>query len=85
MLISDGLGKVIKMDVEAYLDMTDLEWKEIIASGYGEQIDNPFHDPFSKPTKIIIDDDDIDEIILEELSHIDELDIDLDFEDLEEI
>lgn len=85
MLISDGLGKVIKMDVEAYLDMTDLEWREIISSGYGEQIDNPFHASFSKPTKAIIDDDDIDEIILEELQNIDELDMDLDFEDLEEI
>ena len=86
MLYSDGLGKYVEIDIDVFLSMNDEDFRDLRASGYGYEIpDNPFHDSFSKSSRVILDDDDIDEIILEELSHIDELDIDLDFEDLEEI
>lgn len=84
-LISNGYGKVINMDINDYLDTTDEEWQEIIASGYGEEIDNPFHDPFSKTTRIIIDDDEIDEIVLSELQNIEYIvDLDLEIQEPEE-
>jgi hypothetical protein len=83
MIYSDGLGKYIQLDVETFLAMDDEDFKELTASGFGEQIpDNPFiHSFSSKTSDLILDDEEIDMIIEEELLKIDDLDIPLeDFE-----
>lgn len=85
-LVSNGYGKVINMDINDYLDATDEEWVDIIASGYGEDIENPFQYSFSiKNDKLNVlsdlDDEVLDEIFLEELTTleiIDDLDLELD-------
>jgi hypothetical protein len=44
MFIENGYGKTIHLRVEDYIDLTDEEWQEIIASGHGEYIEDPFVD-----------------------------------------
>jgi hypothetical protein len=44
MFIENGYGKTIHLRIEDYLDMTDEDWQEIIASGHGEFIENPWVD-----------------------------------------
>ena len=83
MLISNGYGKVINLDVETYLNMTDLEWREeIIANDFGNYIEDPFFNTFTKPSRIV--EDDVDLIVIEELQKLDELNLDLDLDITEE-
>lgn len=44
MFIENGYGKTVHIRVEDYLDMTDEDWQEIIANGYGEFVEDPFVD-----------------------------------------
>lgn len=50
-------GKVIELSVEDYLDMSDEDFEQLIASNYGEAIDNPFFgSTLERPTTGTIDD-----------------------------
>jgi hypothetical protein len=78
MFIENGYGKTIHLRIEDYLDMTDEEWQEIIASGHGEYIENPFVDYTGIKTDKVDAVEDIDGTIY--LEEIDE-DPDIDVED----
>lgn len=77
MLVSTGYGKTINIDFDVYMDMSEQDWKDVIIAGdYGEHLENPFHDSFSKSQKIPLDSlsDEIVEEILKEIGE-DSLDI----------
>lgn len=77
MFIENGYGKTIHLRIEDYLDMTDEEWQEIIASGHGEYIENPFVDYTGIKTGKVdaIEVEDIDgTIYLEEVDEDPEID-----------
>lgn len=60
MFIENGYGKTIQLRIEDYLDMTDEEWQEIIASGHGEVINDPFIDYTGIKNEKVIPIDDLD-------------------------
>lgn len=74
MFIENGYGKTIHIRIEDYILMTDEEWQEIVASGHGEYIEDPFVDFTGIRTEKVIS---IEEIELEEVEE-EEIDDEID-------
>lgn len=76
MLYENGYGKTINIDLSVFLDMDEIEIKDILISGdYGDSIDNPFFDSFSK-TNVHHHKSTEDEIVENILKEIDEGNLD---------
>lgn len=84
MIISNGYGGIVHLNVEDYLDLTDLQWQEIIAMGNSTMVDDPFYGSYANNSnkKIIFEDmeEEYDNIIENEddilIIPLDEIDID---------
>ena len=48
MLVNLPNGKTIEMSIDQYLSMTDEDFQYLVASGYGEEINDPFHNSYIK-------------------------------------
>ncbi len=79
MFIENGYGKTIQLRIEDYLDMTDEEWQEIIASGHGETINDPFIDYTGIKNEKVVPMEDLDDDII-----FVELDEDLELDNIDE-
>jgi hypothetical protein len=79
MFIENGYGKTIHLRIEDYLDMTDEDWQEIIASFHGEYIENPWVDYTGITKEKVIPIEDLDVTI-----EFVELDIDMAVDDISE-
>jgi hypothetical protein len=74
MLVNLPNGKTIEMSFEQYISMTDEDFQYLVASGYGEEINDPFHNSFIRNGEIKTVELDEEEEVYEEIDE--ELDID---------
>lgn len=77
MLVNLPNGKTVEMSFEQYISMTDEDFQYLVAAGYGEEINDPFHNSFIRNGDAKVIDEELDEIV-------DEIDESIDLDEEEE-